>query len=73
MPNKRPLNLFLLILLKVPALLYLGACIMGYTAAQLMTEDLKFGHYLAPFAEPLEIIFVLGVWGLGWYLTHKKA
>lgn len=41
-------QIFLMIMLKVPALIYLGAGILGMTAAELMTEDKALGIYLAP-------------------------
>lgn len=65
-------QLFLLIMLKVPAIIYVGAGILGYTAAELMIMDKGLGGALVPYAPYLKTVFVLGVLSLGWYLKHKK-
>ena len=66
-------QIFLMIMLKVPALIYLGAGILGWTSAELMTEDPAMGMYLAPYAFPLKIMFVVLVLGTGYYLNCRAA
>lgn len=66
-------QLFLMIMLKVPALIYLGAGILGWTSAELMTEDPAMGSSLAPYALPLKIAFVILVLAAGYYLNRRAA
>lgn len=64
-------QVFLLIMLKVPALIYAGAAILGFTAAELMTADKAVGAYLLPYAMYLKVFFVIAVLGMGWYMNHR--
>lgn len=66
-------QIFLLIMLKLPVLIYLGAGILGYTAVQLIVEDMLVGSYFVPFTLPLEILSILAIWGIGWYRGKKRA
>lgn len=63
---------FLLIMKKVPALLYIGAAILGWTAAELMVSDQGLGMLLLPYALWLKAIFAIGVVAAGYVLGHKK-
>ncbi len=63
---------FLMIMLKVPALIYGGAAILGWTAAALMVGDKAVGAYLLPYALVLKIVFVAAVLGVGWYINHRN-
>ncbi|MFV0636640.1 YjbE family putative metal transport protein [Mitsuokella sp.] len=65
-------QIFLMIMLKVPALIYLGAGILGWTAGELMTEDPALGSYLAPYAFEIKVIFVLLVLGLGYFINRRR-
>lgn len=65
-------QVFLMIILKVPALIYAGAAILGWTAAALMTGDKAVGAYLMPYALQLKILFVAAVLGIGWYINKHK-
>ena len=65
-------QVFLMIILKVPALIYAGAAILGWTAAELMTGDKAVGMYLIPYALPLKLLFVAAVLGIGWYINKHK-
>lgn len=65
-------QVFLLIMLKVPAIVYAGAAILGWTAATLMTEDLVLGVYLVDYALPLKIGAMLFVLIVG-YAINKRA
>ena len=65
-------QIFLMIMLKVPALIYGGAAILGWTAAALMVGDKALGVYLLPYALVLKIVFVAAVLGIGWYINHRN-
>ena len=65
-------QIFLMIMLKVPALIYLGAGILGMTAAELMTEDKALGIYLAPYAFELKVLFVAAVLGIGYAINRRR-
>ena len=65
-------QIFLMIMLKVPALIYLGAGILGMTAAELMTEDKALGIYLAPYAFELKVLFVVAVLGIGYAINRRR-
>lgn len=64
-------QVFLVIMLKIPALIYAGAAILGWTAAELMTSDQAVGIYIIDYALYLKILFVAVVLGIGYYLNHK--
>ena len=64
---------FLMLMLKLPALIYIGAGILGYTAAELMTSDPALGAYLEPYGLILKVLFVAGVLGIGYYLNRRHA
>lgn len=62
---------FLLLMKKVPALVYAGAALLGFTAAKLMVADQGLGGVVAPYATFMEIGFVVLVLGIGYYLNHR--
>lgn len=64
-------QLFLKLMEKVPALIYIGAAILGWTAAELMTADKGLGMYLVDYALALKVSFVAVVLGIGYYLNQK--
>lgn len=55
-----------------PVLVYLGAGLIAYTAAEMMVADAKANHYLEPYALIIKVVITIGVLGLG-YLASKKA
>ncbi|HEX3011627.1 MAG TPA: TerC family protein [Syntrophomonadaceae bacterium] len=57
---------------KWPILVYIGAGLIAYTAAEMMVSDTKTGQYLEPYATVIKIAVTLGVLGFG-YWAHKKA
>ena len=66
-------QLFLMLMKKVPALIYMGAAILAYTAAELMTSDKAMGSLLIDYAVPLKVIFIIVVLAIGWYKrSHGK-
>ena len=65
-------QLFLLIMLKVPAIIYFGAGILAYTAAELMVMDQGVGGYIAAWAPYMKVLFVAGVLTGGWYLKNRQ-
>ena len=62
---------FLLLMLKMPVIIYAGAGILAYTAAKMMVMDQAVGMYLEAYAIGIETVFVLGVLLLGWFLNHR--
>jgi predicted tellurium resistance membrane protein TerC len=66
-------QIFLKLMQKVPALIYGGAAILGWTAAELMTADKGLGMYFEPYALAMKIGFVAIVLGLGYYLNRRYA
>lgn len=65
-------QMFLLIMMKVPALVYFGAAILGWTSATLMTEDLALGTYFTGYELILKVGLTLFVLAAG-YLINKRA
>ena len=65
-------QVFLMIMLKMPALIYIGAAILGWTAAELMTADKAVGIYLADYALIIKVMAVGLVLSIGYYLNHRK-
>ena len=66
-------QIFLKLMQKVPALIYGGAAILGWTAAELMTADKGLGMYFEPYALAMKIGFVAIVLGIGYYLNRRYA
>lgn len=64
-------QVFLKLMEKMPALIYAGAAILGYTAAELMVADKGLGMYLADYALGLKVGFVVFVLGIGYYLNQR--
>ena len=64
-------QLFLMIMLRVPVVIDIGAAILGYTAAELMLGDKGMGAYLEPYALPIKVLFVVGVLVIGNYLQRR--
>lgn len=56
---------------KFPALVYIGAGLIGYTAAEMMVADKLATHYLEPYALIIKVAVTAGVVGFG-YLAGKK-
>ena len=63
---------FLLIMKKVPAIIYAGAGILAYTAAKLMVMDQGVGSYIAAYAPYMEVLFTVGVLSIGFYKNHYQ-
>lgn len=66
-------QLFLMIMLKMPALIYIGAAILGWTAAELMTADKGIGVYLVEYALYLKVLCTLAVLGIGLYINKRQS
>lgn len=58
---------------KWPMLVFIGAGLIAYTAAEMMVTDSRIGHYLEPYALLIKVAVTLGVLGLGWARTHNKT
>lgn len=66
-------QVFLMIMLKIPALIYVGAAILGWTSAELMVSDKAVGAFLLPYETGLKILFVLAVLLIGWRINRHQA
>lgn len=66
-------QIFLKLMQKVPALIYAGAAILGWTAAELMVADKGLGMYFEPYALGMKVGFVAIVLGIGYYLNRRYA
>ena len=62
---------FLMLMKKIPALVYAGAALLGFTAAKLMVADKGLGAGLEPYSLYMEVGFVVLVLGVGYYLNHR--
>ena len=60
-------QLFLLVMKKVPAVIYLGSAILAFASAEMMLMDKAVGPYLTDFGGWLEAIFILAVLARGFY------
>lgn len=65
-------QVFLMIMLKIPALVYVGAAILGWTSAELMVSDKAVGAFLLPYETGLKILFVLAVLLIGWRINRQR-
>lgn len=63
---------FLLLMKKIPALIYAGAALLGYTAAELITADKGIGGFVEPYALVMKAGFVVMVLAVGYYLNHRR-
>ena len=59
-------------MLKIPALVYVGAAILGWTSAELMVSDKAVGAFLLPYETGLKILFVLAVLLIGWRINRQR-
>ena len=57
---------------RFPIIIYIGAGILGWTAAKMMVADEGVGAYLEPFALPLEIALTLAVIAIGHWLKVRS-
>ncbi|MDR1159819.1 MAG: TerC family protein [Syntrophomonadaceae bacterium] len=57
---------------RFPVIVYVGAGLIAYTAAEMMLKDEKLGHYLEPLHWIFLIVVTLGVVALGYWSAHKK-
>lgn len=66
-------QLFMLIMKKLPWLIYLGGGILAYTAAEMMTMDKVVGVYLADWSLIIKVILVVMVLSIRWFKNHKSC
>ena len=65
---------FLIIMERLPIIIYAGAGILACTSAKMMVMDGAVGPHIAAYSLWLQIIFVVLVLSIGWYMNyHKKA
>ena len=66
-------QVFLLIMKKLPWLIYLGGAILAYTAAEMMTMDKVIGVYLTDWSLIIKIVLVVMVLSFGWFKNHRTC
>ena len=64
-------QVFLMIMKKIPALIYVGGAILAYTAAEMIVMDKVIGIYLINWAMIIKAVFVIFVLCLGWLKNRK--
>lgn len=64
-------QVFLMIMKKFPALIYIGGAILAYTAAEMIVMDKVIGAYLINWAMFIKAIFVILILCLGWLKNRK--
>lgn len=65
-------QIFLLIILKLPIIIYFGGAILGWTAGELIVMDKAMGAFFAPYALLIKVILIIVILGAGWYVNHKN-
>lgn len=63
---------FLLLLKKIPALVYVGSAVVAYASAHLIAGDRAIGHYFEPYRLMMEVGFVALVLLYG-YTARRRA
>ena len=56
---------------RYPVIIYVGAAILGWTAAKMMVADAALGAYLSPYSLAVEIGLTLFVLGAGYWLKCR--
>ena len=56
---------------RFPIIIYVGAAILGWTAAKMMIADAALGPYLTPYSLVIEISLTLLVLGVGYWLKCR--
>ena len=63
---------FHIIMERLPIIIYAGAGILACTSAKMMVMDGAVGPHIAAYSLWLQIIFVVLVLSIGWYMNHHK-
>lgn len=66
-------QLFMMIMKKLPWLIYAGGAILAYTAAEMMVMDKIVGVYLADWALIIKAGLVIAVLSYGWMKNHRST
>lgn len=66
-------SLFMMIMKKMPGLIYVGGGILAYTAAEMMVMDRVIGVYLQDWGLMIKIVLVVAVLAFGWFKNRKTA
>lgn len=65
-------QLFLILIHRFSAIIYLGSGILAFTAAKMMVTDPAVGSYFIHFATYIELAFVLFIMALGYIYNRNK-
>lgn len=66
-------SLFMMIMKKLPGLIYVGGGILAYTAAEMMVMDRVIGVYLQDWGLMIKIMLVIAVLSFGWFKNHQSC
>ena len=66
-------SLFMMIMKKLPGLIYVGGGILAYTAAEMMVMDRVIGVYLQDWGLMIKIVLVIAVLSFGWFKNHQSC
>jgi predicted tellurium resistance membrane protein TerC len=58
---------------RFPVIIYIGAAILGWTAAKMVAGDAAVGPWLASYALILEVALAAGVVAAGYWLKTRRA
>ncbi|HWQ61031.1 MAG TPA: TerC family protein [Negativicutes bacterium] len=66
-------QLILSLMDRFPVIIYLGAAILGWTAAKMVVGDAAVGAVLSAYALPIEVAMTVGVVAAGYWLKGRRA
>lgn len=64
-------QVFLLIILKLPVIIYVGGAILGWTAGELIVMDKAMGAYFADYAVVIKVALIALILGAGYLVNHR--
>jgi len=66
-------QLILKLMDRFPVIIYIGAAILGWTAAKMIVGDAAVGAMLSSFALPIEVAMTVGVVAAGYWLKNRRG
>lgn len=65
-------QLFLVLIRRFPAIIYMGAAVLAHTGAEMMIMDQAVGNVFMPYATVVKGACVVAVLASGWYINREK-
>ncbi len=65
-------QVFLLLIRRCPAIIYMGAAVLAYTGSEMMVRDQAVGNLFIPYAAVVKMACVIFVLTIGWYINREK-